>query len=51
MMINSIKQQKNLIEKYEKEVLPWIIFNPENNEHMLKPEAPTYIQVLYDVYK
>ncbi len=50
MMINPTRQQKNLIEKYEKEVLPWIIFNPENNEHMLRPETPMHIQVFYDLY-
>ena len=41
MMINPTKQQKLLNEKFEKEVLPWIILNPE---------TPMYIKVLYDLY-
>ena len=48
MMINPTKQQKLLNEKFEKEVLPWIILNPKNSEKMLKPETPMYIKVLYD---
>ena len=39
MMINPTKQQKLLNEKFEKEVLPWIILNPKNSE-----------KVLYDLY-